>query len=452
MPTVSSGLHRALSTGLSDPTAARELENLLGEGIIQHVAFGAQSIVDDISFIQGPGTTGSNIITIEETATAATLTTVTQVTGIVNYLDLNSVGVDATALVIGIDTEVQVNPTNAQFYPTIIGTQSKVLHVGTGSVNFAVALDAEVFCSSIGSIFIARGGQFQVHTLAAASTITIAAGVYIFALDKAPGSTVGTNYGLFIEDQSVGGANSWNMWLDGPSSKSFIAGQLGLGQSAPSTAAKLQIDSTTQGLLFPRMTTTQRDAIASPPAGLEIYNTVTSELEFFNGTAWTASLANIALQRASPTSDTSIFSDESITLVPANPYYPQIGTLTDVQAGALLVLGSNDTNPVAQTSGEPTDNVVVIGANESKITYQPLILDPGIVFELGFGAIFGLDTRGDDTYSGRVHGRPGTDLWVGDNEVLSPAGPFILDSGILCFLGGMTDGTNATPGSLLNIL
>ena len=37
------------------------------------------------------------------------------------------------------------------------------------------------------------------------------------------------------------------------------------------------------GLLMPRMTTVQRNAIVSPAIGLEIYNVTTNELEIYNG-------------------------------------------------------------------------------------------------------------------------------------------------------------------------
>jgi hypothetical protein len=36
------------------------------------------------------------------------------------------------------------------------------------------------------------------------------------------------------------------------------------------------------------MTTTQRDGIASPATGLQVYNTTTNAIEFYNGTAWTS--------------------------------------------------------------------------------------------------------------------------------------------------------------------
>ena len=65
--------------------------------------------------------------------------------------------------------------------------------------------------------------------------------------------------------------------------------QVGVGTTNPDASAVLDVSSTTKGLLFPRMTTTQRNAIASPVAGLTIYNTTTSCLNFYTGTAWNES-------------------------------------------------------------------------------------------------------------------------------------------------------------------
>ena len=57
--------------------------------------------------------------------------------------------------------------------------------------------------------------------------------------------------------------------------------------STPSTKAILDLTSTTKGFLPPRMTSTQRDAITSPVAGLMIYNTTTNKLNVYT-TAWEA--------------------------------------------------------------------------------------------------------------------------------------------------------------------
>jgi len=51
-------------------------------------------------------------------------------------------------------------------------------------------------------------------------------------------------------------------------------------------SAVVQIDSTTKGVLLPRMTTTQINAISSPATGLMAYNTTLNQICFYNGTAW----------------------------------------------------------------------------------------------------------------------------------------------------------------------
>lgn len=63
-------------------------------------------------------------------------------------------------------------------------------------------------------------------------------------------------------------------------------GSVGIGTASPDAVALLEVTSTTKGFLPPRMTTAQRDAISSPPAGLMIYDTTTNKLNFYNGTAW----------------------------------------------------------------------------------------------------------------------------------------------------------------------
>jgi uncharacterized protein (TIGR02145 family) len=62
--------------------------------------------------------------------------------------------------------------------------------------------------------------------------------------------------------------------------------QVSLGTNTPHSSALLDVTSTTQGFLPPRMTTTQRNAINSPAAGLTIYNTTLKCLETFDGVRW----------------------------------------------------------------------------------------------------------------------------------------------------------------------
>jgi hypothetical protein len=63
---------------------------------------------------------------------------------------------------------------------------------------------------------------------------------------------------------------------------------VGIGVANPHASAMLEVASTEKGFLPPRMTQVQRDAIASPAAGLIIYNLTAHRAEVFNGTGWAA--------------------------------------------------------------------------------------------------------------------------------------------------------------------
>ena len=63
--------------------------------------------------------------------------------------------------------------------------------------------------------------------------------------------------------------------------------QVGIGVASPNDSAMLDVTSTTKGFLPPRMTTGERDAIASAATGLLIYNTSTNLLNYYTGSAWT---------------------------------------------------------------------------------------------------------------------------------------------------------------------
>lgn len=59
-----------------------------------------------------------------------------------------------------------------------------------------------------------------------------------------------------------------------------------INTTSVNASAILQSDSTTKGFLPPRMTTTQKNAIATPAAGLVVYDTTTNKLCCYDGTTW----------------------------------------------------------------------------------------------------------------------------------------------------------------------
>tara|TARA_R110000764_G_scaffold158262_1_gene246073 strand:- start:20 stop:793 length:774 start_codon:yes stop_codon:yes gene_type:complete len=76
--------------------------------------------------------------------------------------------------------------------------------------------------------------------------------------------------------------------------------QIGINNETPDASAALDITSTTGGLLPPRMTTTQRDAI-SAAKGLVLFNTTTNTLQINEGDATTANWVSLSAAATSPT-------------------------------------------------------------------------------------------------------------------------------------------------------
>jgi hypothetical protein len=58
-------------------------------------------------------------------------------------------------------------------------------------------------------------------------------------------------------------------------------------------SALFQLDTNTKGLLKPRMTTAQKNAIAAPALGLEVYDTTLNAPQYYNGSAWVNSTSQI---------------------------------------------------------------------------------------------------------------------------------------------------------------
>jgi hypothetical protein len=84
--------------------------------------------------------------------------------------------------------------------------------------------------------------------------------------------------GLFIRFKVTGGGDILNMTTN------FF----GVNQTSTISSAIMAITSTDRGFLPPRMTTTQKNAIASPAAGLVVYDNTDNKHYGYNGTTWNA--------------------------------------------------------------------------------------------------------------------------------------------------------------------
>lgn len=102
---------------------------------------------------------------------------------------------------------------------------------------------------------------------------------------------------------------------------SQLNAQIGVNTSAPNASSIIDIQSTTKGLLIPRLTNAQMYAISSPATALTIYNTDASSLYVYNGLTWNSredrisgflddgvslQLDNLKVQMSTNTSERSI--------------------------------------------------------------------------------------------------------------------------------------------------
>jgi len=96
--------------------------------------------------------------------------------------------------------------------------------------------------------------------------------------------TIASVQSVIINDAS----GSRNIVLDG-NGHSYTQGSLALGTDTQNASAMLELNSTTKGLLLPRMTAAQRADIGTPATGLLVYQTDSpTGLYVYNGSAWDA--------------------------------------------------------------------------------------------------------------------------------------------------------------------
>lgn len=94
-----------------------------------------------------------------------------------------------------------------------------------------------------------------------------------------PQSKLDVKGGLSIGNNYAGNAAA-------PANGAIIEGPLGVGTSVPNASAVLDLSATDRGVLIPRMSSTQRNAIVSPAKGLLVFDTNLNSFYYYDGTQW----------------------------------------------------------------------------------------------------------------------------------------------------------------------
>jgi len=143
------------------------------------------------------------------------------------------------------------------------------------------------------SQFIARKARGTLASPSAVATSDIAGGVFFQAYGGTNFRNIARVDGFvetYTSDTNISGALRFftNTSTTDVTEKMRIdsSGNVGIGTSSPSTSAILDAQSTTKGVRMPNMTTTQKNAISSPAAGLMVFDTTLSKLCVYSGAAW----------------------------------------------------------------------------------------------------------------------------------------------------------------------
>lgn len=138
-------------------------------------------------------------------------------------------------------------------------------------------------------------------------------------------------------------------------------------------ASMFTLISTTKGMLPPRMTTTQRDAINSGTftTGLTLYNTTDNKLQYYNGTSWVS--ASGGGGGLTPTTQTANYTASANDFVICNVTTSLRVTLPAASAGAIVGIKYASQNAASDVCDILTPSVgVTIDGTDRSSTALPL--------------------------------------------------------------------------------
>ena len=157
-------------------------------------------------------------------------------------------------------------------------TTSLLVQNSAGTAALKIADDGSVGCYSNiqvcfnGGALPNNNNGFRILTLGSGKTY----------LDGwSDGTSKATNYPLIIGSRVQNSSNNITNSTTTENGTPVV-----FGSDVYDSSALVQINSTTRGFLPPRMTTTQKNAIASPAAGLVVYDSTTNKLCCYNGSTW----------------------------------------------------------------------------------------------------------------------------------------------------------------------
>ncbi len=168
-----------------------------------------------------------------------------------------------------------------------------------------------------------------------------------------------------------GGAAVGGGWTDDGTVVRLTASTdfVGIGTASPASTSALDITSTTKGLLIPRMTTTQRDAITTPATGLQIYNLDCQALNYWSGTCWISMSKALPSPGAITSSGTTVFCAGQVRTYTIVAVTGATSYTWTVPAGTVINSGQSTTS-ITATFGNISGSVCVNANNACETSGQ----------------------------------------------------------------------------------
>ncbi len=203
--------------------------------------------------------------------------------------------------------------------------------------------------------------------------------------------------------------------------------QVGIGTIEPDASSMLDVVSTSKGLLMPRLSTEQRDAITAPATGLMIYNTTLSDAQLNIGTTSVPNWIGIKGQDGpySVTEGGSISTTSTVNLlVPGMTISPPSGTyiiLFNAQLSSSQTFSSDQ--GVIDAASLYDELMAYPGGVHHALTFgSGEILSPGVYDVAGAPSIAGtltLDGGGDPNSVFIIRGTGAFTTGVGTTVILT---------------------------------
>lgn len=161
-----------------------------------------------------------------------------------------------------------------------------VTDAGTSSIG-RINLNNSATGTNLGRLSIlslasfSKTGNNAYVSLSAASDSGTSVGMTLYSISGGQSYFLFGGSGSDVDFNISGNSNTNLFYLDAGNDS------IGMGTATPNANAILDLTSTTKTFMPPRMTTTQRNAVSSPTAGMVIYNSTTNKLNVYT-TAWEA--------------------------------------------------------------------------------------------------------------------------------------------------------------------